>query len=99
MEIGDTVKVKNKSDKHKASDIFIVTSKNDKEVGIQKLLHPLKKTPPKFMGKIYNTKTKLLHTSHPRFKLEDRNLASDLAANFNEHSQTRMESHQFKVFQ
>ena len=31
------------------------------------------------MGKIYNTKTKLLHTSHPHFKLEDRNLASDLA--------------------
>ena len=75
VQIGDTVKVKNKSDKHKASDIFIVTSKKDEEVGIQKLLHPLEKTPPKFMGKIYKTKPKLLHTIHrplhPNFKLED----------------------------
>ena len=64
VEIGDTVKVKNQADKHKASDIFIVTSKQNEQVGIQKLLHPLEKTPLKFMGKVYQTKQKLLHTIH-----------------------------------
>ena len=64
IEIGDTVKVKNKSDKHKANDVFIVTSKEDEHIGIQKLLHPLKKCPPKFMGKVYKTNEKYLHTIH-----------------------------------
>ena len=74
VEVGDTVKVKNQSDKHKADDIFIVTSKHDDKVGVQKLLHPLCEAPPKFMGKVHNTKQKLLHTVHrPTLPKSERN--------------------------
>ena len=83
VEVGDTVKLKNQSDKHKADDIFIVTSKHDDEVGVQKLLHPLSKAPPKFMGKIHNTKQKLLHTVHRPMhpKVEGRESSSKSASN------------------
>ena len=40
--VGDTVSVKNRSDKHKANDMYIVTSKNLEKVKVQRLLHPLK---------------------------------------------------------
>ena len=63
INIGDTVRIKNKSDKHKASEIFIVTSKNEDDIGVQKLLHPLKSN-PKLMRKVYNTRQKHLITIH-----------------------------------
>ena len=79
VEIGDTVKVKNASEKHKANDIFIVTSKEDEHIGIQKLLHPLKKNPPKFMGKVYKTNQKYLHTIHrPKLPSSDDIIEQDL---------------------
>ena len=82
IEVGDTVKVKNASDKHKANDIFIVTSKEDEHIGIQKLLHPLKKNPPKFMGKVYKTNQKYLHTIHrPSIPFKDPSINIDGTAN------------------
>ena len=63
-DIGGTVRVKNKSDKHKANDIFIVTSKQEEDIEVQKLLHPLKESPPKMMSKIYKTNQKHLVTIH-----------------------------------
>ena len=62
IHIGDTVKIKNKSDKHKANEMFIVTSKDENnDVGIQKLLHPLKQQ-GKIMSKVYTTNQKHLVT-------------------------------------
>ena len=70
INVGDTVRVKNKHDKHNANEIFIVTSKKEEAVGVQKLLHPLK-AKPKLMSKIYNTKQKHLITIHrPKFPKE-----------------------------
>ena len=64
IDIGDTVKLRNKNDKHKASEIFIVTSKHEENVELQKLLHPLKTSPPKIMSKIYKTNQKHLAAIH-----------------------------------
>ena len=63
VNIGDTVRIKNKSDKHKANEIFLVTSKKKEDIGVQKLLHPLQ-SKPKLMSKVYNTKEKHLVTIH-----------------------------------
>ena len=63
INVGDTVRVKNKSDKHKANEIFVVTSKKDDNVGVQKILHPLQ-SKPKLMSKVYNTNQKHLITIH-----------------------------------
>ena len=69
VEVGDTVKIKNTRDKHKANEMFIVTTKNKENVGVQKLLHPLRSTPGKIMSKVYNTNQKHLiaihHPVHP----------------------------------
>ena len=71
IHIGDTVKVKKRNDKHKASEIFIVTSKQEDDLELQKLLHPLKTSPPKIMSKIYKTNQKHLVTIHrPEFPNE-----------------------------
>ena len=43
INVGDTVKVKNRTNKHKADDIYLVTNKNNEEVTVQKILHPLKR--------------------------------------------------------
>ena len=75
LNVGDTVKIKNKSDKHKASEMFLVTSTNNDKVGIQKLLHPLNKTPTKIMSKVYQTAPKhltLIHKpEHPEIENDD----------------------------
>ena len=76
IEVGDTVRIKNKSDKHIANEIFLVTSKNETNVGVQKLLHPLK-SKPKLMSKIYNTRQKHLVTIH-RPKLPEEEHEPDL---------------------
>ena len=52
IKVGDTVKIKNSSDKHKASDMFLVTGKDKPNVKIQKLLHPLTNGPGKLMSKL-----------------------------------------------
>ena len=64
VKVGDTVRVKNKTDKHKANEIFLVTSKQSDNVGVQKILHPLTSTPGKIMSKIYQTKSKHLVPIH-----------------------------------
>ena len=70
INVGDTVKIKNKSDKHKANDMFVVTSKNEDNVELQKLLHPLSRKPGKIMSKTYNTNQKHLVTIHrPKFPI------------------------------
>ena len=70
IEVGDTVRIKNKVDKHKASEMYIVTSKekDSDKVGVQKLLHPLEKSEGKFTSKILKTSKKHLTTIHkPEF--------------------------------
>ena len=63
VNIGDTVTVANKNDKHKAKEMYIVTSKDNDNVGVQKLLHTLKEN-PKIMSKVYKTKSKHLVRIH-----------------------------------
>ena len=66
IDVGDTVRVKNKTDKHKASEMYIVTSKDDnsQKVGVQKLLHPLENSKAKIMSKVLKTDRKHLTTIH-----------------------------------
>ena len=64
INIGDTVKLRNNNDKHKASEIYLVTNKDKENVTVQKLLHPLKNTPTMIMSKTYKTKSKLLKKIH-----------------------------------
>ena len=64
INVGDTVTATNKSDKHKANDIFIVTSKSKEHVSVQKILHPLSPEPAKIMSKVYTTHPKHLTTIH-----------------------------------
>ena len=61
--VGDTVRLKNKSDKHKANEIFVVTKANKESVSVQKIIHPLKRN-TKIMSKVYNTRPKLLIPIH-----------------------------------
>ena len=60
VEIGDTVRIRNKNDKHKANDIYLVTSKDEVEdkVGVQKILHPLENTKGKFTSTVMKTNKK-----------------------------------------
>ena len=62
--VGDTVSVKNRTDKHKANDIFLVTSKTEDTIKVQKLLHPLAEKPGKIMSKTYETNEKRVKTIH-----------------------------------
>ena len=64
INIGDTVKLRNNNDKHKSSEIYVVTNKDKENVTVQKLLHPLKNTPTMIMSKTYKTKSKLLKKIH-----------------------------------
>ena len=50
IQVGDTVKLKNRNHKHKANEIFLVTDTNNEDVTIQKILHPLTDNPTKIMG-------------------------------------------------
>ena len=71
VEVGDTVTIKNQSNKHQARDMFIVTGKSpeEKKVQVQKLLHPLLlKEKGKIMSKRFKTDEKQLITIHrPEF--------------------------------
>ena len=60
VKIGDTVKLKNKKDKHQANDIFLVTNKIDNKVTMKKVLRPLMTTSSKLMSKSYTTNEKFL---------------------------------------
>ena len=62
IEIGDTVAVVGKQDKHKARDVFIVTGKDQDIVHSQKLLHPLGQQ--RLMSKTYSTDAKRLIVTH-----------------------------------
>ena len=64
INVGDTVTTTNKSDKHKANDMFIVTAKENDKVSVQKILHPLSANPAKIMSKVYTTPSKHLTTIH-----------------------------------
>ena len=82
VEVGDTVRIKNKVDKHKANETFIVTSKDQNKVQIQKLLHPLSSAPAKIMSKAYTTDQKHLVTIHrsefPQHDDEDDTLETNI---------------------
>ena len=60
VHVGDTVIVRNKRDKHKARDMFLVTAKEGEQVEVQKLLHPLIPGKGKLMSKVYKTDKKRL---------------------------------------
>ena len=54
--VGDTVRIKNKNDKHKANEAFLVTERDGDHIEMQKIAHPIANKPTKLMGKIYRTK-------------------------------------------
>ena len=61
--VGDTVSIKNKSNKHTANEIFLTVAKEGEKVKVQKILHPLK-GPIKIMSKMYATNEKRLKMLH-----------------------------------
>ena len=63
VNIGDTVKLKNSNNKHKANDIYLVTNKQEADITVQKLLHPLTRR-SKLMSKTYKTRNKFLIPIH-----------------------------------
>ena len=71
IKVGDTVRIRNKTNKHKANDMYIVTAEDEDsgKVGVQKLLHSLEKNVEgKITSKILKTSKKLLTTIHkPEF--------------------------------
>ena len=62
--VGDTVSVRNRTDKHKANEMYLAVGKEGEKVKIQKILHPLERTPMKIMSKIYQTDKKRLKMIH-----------------------------------
>ena len=68
--VGDTVMLKNRMDKHKAKDVFLVTSKKGNQIDMQKIAHSLSKEPTKLMSKVYKTGDKYVTTMH-RSRLEE----------------------------
>ena len=69
IKVGDTVKLRNNSNKHKVDDIYVVTQKIEDSIkwGLQNLLHPLIENKGKFMSKVYAADSKhlvKLHESH-----------------------------------
>ena len=71
VNVGDTVRIRNKNDKHKANEAFIVTEKANNEIAIQKIAHTLSTEPAKLMGKVYKTKAKYLITTHRPEKMTE----------------------------
>ena len=58
VQVGDTIVMQAKQDKHKARDAFVVTGCEKDKVQAQKLLHPLEPGKVKIMSKVYSTDTK-----------------------------------------
>ena len=72
VHVGDTVVLKNRTDKHKAMEMYLAVAKDGEKVKVQKILHPLQKTPIKMMSKIYQTDEKRLRMIHrPEFHDEE----------------------------
>ena len=68
--VGDTVMLKNRMDKHKAKDVFLVTGKNGNQIDMQKIAHSLSNEPTKLMSKVYKTGDKYVTTMH-RSRLQE----------------------------
>ena len=76
--VGDTVSVKNRTDKHKANEMYLTVAKEGEKVKVQKILHPLERTPIKIMSKIYETDEKRLRMIHrPELIDEENNQLED----------------------
>ena len=71
VDVGDTVLVHNKKEKHKAREVFIVTAKNEEKIKVQKMLHPFSEESGKFMSEVYTTDQKRLKTIHRRSTIKD----------------------------
>ena len=69
--VGDTVRIKNKIDKHKANEMFIVTSKEGENINMQKVIHPLSMVPTKLASKSYNTRQKYVTLTHRPESMQD----------------------------
>ena len=66
IKIGDTVTNVAPQDKHKAREIYLVTGESGDKVSTQRLLHPLSKSPLKFMSRRYEVDPKhLVRINHP----------------------------------
>ena len=90
VHVGDTVIVRNRSDKHKARDVFIVTAKEGDQVQVQKVLHPLKHGKGKFMSKTYKTDQKRVKPIHKPGKLEQKEENDDKTGKY------KMNSHELQ---
>ena len=55
VNIGDTVIVRNESNKHAAKDIYIITDKEKQSVSMQKIIHPHDKEAISIRSKVYQT--------------------------------------------
>ena len=71
--VGDTVSVKNRTDKHKANEMYLTVAKEGEKVKVQKILHPLERTPIKIMTKIYETDEKRLRMIHRTELIDEEN--------------------------
>ena len=64
VQIGDSVQIKNRVNKHKANEVYIITNKLGEQVEMQKVGNPLADKPAKLMIKTYKTKQKYIKTTH-----------------------------------
>ena len=71
--VGDTVSVKNKTEKHKANEIYIAVGKEGEKLKMQKILKLLERMPLKLMSNVYQTNEKRLKMIHGPELIEDEN--------------------------
>ena len=76
--VGDTVVLKNRTDKHKAQDMYLAVAKEGEKVKVQKILHPLQETPIKIMSKTYETNEKRLKMIHRPEFIDDEDVHVDV---------------------
>ena len=72
---GDVVIIKNKTDKHKANDVFLVSSTSKDKIGIQKIIHPHTED-SNLRSKVYYTKPSYLHVAKRHHQLPSPPLTS-----------------------
>ena len=85
IKVGDTVMIRNRSDKHKANDSFIVTKKEGSRIDLQKIGRLLSEKPAQLMSKVYNTDEKHVRITHrPETLTEDHGNDNDEIRNYKE---------------
>ena len=77
VQIGDSVQIKNRVNKHKANEVYIVTNKLGEQVEMQKVGNPLADKPAKLMIKTYKTKQKYKTTHRPEHMEHDEDTCNE----------------------